>query len=84
MSTPVGDTIFWTATILIAIAQFMILRSTRRGMRRGPSGSASATEWAYALVPIVMLIMALVATRHRMHPETVKFQAVPPTAGVSA
>jgi heme/copper-type cytochrome/quinol oxidase subunit 2 len=45
------------------VAQLLILRSTVRAMRASPSASARRTiEWAYAVVPVVVLAVVLVAT----------------------
>ena len=84
MPTPVADFIFWAATVIIAVAQFFILRSTRRGMKLGPPGSGSALEWAFAILPAVCLAGLLVWTWHTMHSGTFTFDAKAPGVGVTA
>ena len=84
MPTPIAEFIFWAAAAVVVVAQLLILRSTRRGMRLGPPGSASALEWAFAIVPAICLLGLLVWTWHTMHAGTVNFQAKTPPAGVNA
>ncbi|MBW7933050.1 MAG: hypothetical protein H3C62_05425 [Gemmatimonadaceae bacterium] len=55
--------LFWISIALVAVSQVMILRSTVRGMRVAVSDVARrGIEWAYAVVPAVALVVALVAT----------------------
>jgi hypothetical protein len=78
MATPLADALFWVAALAILVAQAMILRSTRRGMRQGPAGSGSALEWAFAIGPAVVIVAVLFWTRQAMHPAQVNFRATPP------
>jgi hypothetical protein len=84
MPTPVADFLFWAAAVVIAVSQFFILRSTRRGMKFGPPGSASALEWTFALLPAICLAGLLVWTWYTMHAGTFRFDAKAPGVGVSA
>jgi hypothetical protein len=84
MPTPIAEFLFWTATAVIVVSQFLILRSTRRGMKVGPPGSGSALEWAFAIVPALCLAGLLFWTWHAMHAGTFHFNATTPPAGVSA
>ncbi|HLA91630.1 MAG TPA: hypothetical protein VJL28_14470 [Gemmatimonadaceae bacterium] len=79
MATPLADLLFWLATVGIAIAQLMILRSTRRGMGQRPRGAAWALEWSYALIPALALVAVLALTWRTMHPSVIRFEA-PPSA----
>lgn len=55
--------LLWVSLALIAVSQFAILRSTVRAMRAAESPSARrGIEWAYAVVPAVALVVALVFT----------------------
>jgi hypothetical protein len=82
MSTAISESLFWLAVTAIAIAQFLILRSTRRGMRRGPAGSRSVLEWGYAVLPGVGLALMLVWTWRTMHTVTARLEVPPPAAAV--
>jgi hypothetical protein len=84
MPTPLAEFIFWLAVAVIAAAQGLILRSTRRGMKLGPPGSGSALEWAFAIVPAVCLVGLLVWTWYTMHAGAFSFQAKAPAPGVTA
>ena len=84
MPTPIAEFLFWTASAVIVVMQFFILRSTRRGMRVGPAGSSSALEWAFAILPAVCLMGLLVWTWYTMHAGIFHFDAKAPPAGVSA
>jgi hypothetical protein len=84
MPTPIAEFLFWAAAAVIVVAQLLILRSTRRGMKLGPPGSGSAREWAFAIVPALCLAVLLAWTWHSMHSGTVNFQAKAPAAGVNA
>jgi hypothetical protein len=84
MPTPIAEFIFWAASAVIVVAQLLILRSTRRGMKVGPPGSGSALEWAFAVVPAICLIALLVLTWRTMHAGTFNFDAKAPSSGVSA
>ncbi len=55
--------ILWLSIALIAVSQVMILRSTVRAMRAAESAQARrGIEWGYAVVPVIVLVLALVAT----------------------
>ncbi|MFA6167145.1 MAG: hypothetical protein WC700_11060 [Gemmatimonadaceae bacterium] len=55
--------ILWLSIALIAVSQVMILRSTVRAMRAAASEQARrGIEWAYAVVPVIVLVLVLVAT----------------------
>jgi hypothetical protein len=84
MPTPIAEFLFWTAAAIIAVAQFFILRSTRRGMKLGPPGSGSMLEWSFAILPALCLAGLLVWTWYTMHAGTWKFDAKAPAAGVHA
>jgi hypothetical protein len=84
MPTLIAEFLFWTAAAVIVVAQILILRSTRRGMKLGPPGSASALEWAFAILPAICLAGLLVWTWYTMHAGTVTFQSKAPAAVVSA
>jgi heme/copper-type cytochrome/quinol oxidase subunit 2 len=84
MPTPIAEFLFWTAAAVIAVAQALILRSTRRGMKIGPPGSGSALEWTFAIVPAICLAGLLVWTWYAMHSGVFTFDAKTPAAGVSA
>jgi hypothetical protein len=56
--------IFWIAAALVVVGQVMILRSTVRAMRAASSERARrGIEWAYAVGPVVLLLLVLLATR---------------------
>ncbi len=80
MATPLAALLFWLATLGIAIAQLMILRSTRRGMRLTPRGGAWALEWTYALLPALALVVVLIFTWRTMHPAVIRFETPPGAA----
>ena len=80
MATSLADALFWVAAAAIVVAQALILRSTRRGMRQGPTGAGSALEWAFAVGPAVAIVAVLLWTRQAMHPEQVHLRATPPAA----
>jgi hypothetical protein len=82
MATTLSEALFWLAVAAIAIAQFLILRSTRRGMRRGPAGSGSLLEWGYAVLPGIALALTLAWTWRTMHVVTIQLDAPPPAAAV--
>lgn len=84
MPTPVAEFLFWTAAAIIVVAQFFILRSTRRGMKLGPPGSGSLLEWSFAVLPAICLAGLLVWTWYTMHAGTFSFDAKAPDAGVHA
>ncbi len=55
--------LFWLAVVIVAVSQVMILRSTVRAMRAAAAASARrGIEWAYAIVPVVALVVVLAAT----------------------
>jgi hypothetical protein len=84
MPTTLAEILFGSAAAIIAIAQFFILRSTRRGMKLGPPGSGSLLEWTFAVLPAVCLVGLLVWTWHTMHAGTFNFDSKIPAAGVHA
>jgi hypothetical protein len=84
MPTPAAEFLFWTAAAIIVVAQFFILRSTRRGMKLGPPGSGSLLEWSFAILPAICLAGLLVWTWYTMHAGTFSFDAKAPAAGVHA
>jgi hypothetical protein len=84
MPTTLAEFLFWSAAAVIMVAQFFILRSTRRGMKTGPAGSGSALEWAFAIVPAICLIGLLFWTYRTMHAGTFHFESKVPPAGVHA
>jgi hypothetical protein len=81
MSTSLSDVLFTLAALAIAVAQLMILRSTRRGMRRGPRGASSALEWSYAILPALALAAVLAWTWRTMHENVVRFEPRPAVSG---
>jgi len=84
MPTTLAEILFWSASAVIVVAQFFILRSTRRGMKLGPPGSGSVLEWAFAIVPAICLVGLLVWTWHTMHAGTINFESKVPPAGTRA
>lgn len=84
MPSAIAEFLFWAAAAVIVVAQFFILRSTRRGMKLGPPGSGSAREWAFAILPALCLAGLLVWTWYTMHAATFNFDAKAPAAGVNA
>jgi hypothetical protein len=84
MPTPIAEFLFWTAAAVIVVAQFFILRSTRRGMKLGPPGSGSLLEWSFAILPAICLAGLLVWTWYTMHAGTFTFDGKAPAAGVHA
>jgi hypothetical protein len=81
MSTPLSDALFTLAALAIGIAQLMILRSTRRGMRHGPHGASSALEWSYAVLPALALVVVLAWTWRTMRENVVHFEVRPSSSG---
>lgn len=68
MTSEISTELFVTASAAIVIAQVMILRSTRRGMRHGPRDTTSLLEWTYAVLPAVALVVVLAWTWRTMQP----------------
>jgi hypothetical protein len=68
MSSAPTDVLFAAAALAIAIAQVLILRSTRRGMAHGARRAAARLEWLYAVVPVLALVVVLAWTWRTMHP----------------
>jgi hypothetical protein len=84
MSTPISDALFALfalAALAMAIAQLMILRSTRRGMQHGPRGASSALEWTYAILPALALIVVLAWTWRTMRENVRHFEVRPSASG---
>jgi len=55
--------VLWLSIALVVISQVMILRSTVRAMRAATSAQARrGIEWAYAVGPVIVLALVLVAT----------------------
>jgi heme/copper-type cytochrome/quinol oxidase subunit 2 len=81
MATTLAEVLFWIAAVFIVLAQALILRSTRRGMRHGPRHGATVLEWGYAVLPAIALALTLVWTWRTMHDATVRFESRPPVAG---
>jgi heme/copper-type cytochrome/quinol oxidase subunit 2 len=81
MSTPLSVALFTLAALAIVIAQVMILRSTRRGMRHGPRGASSVLEWTYAVLPALALIVMLAWTWRTMRENVVHFELRPGASG---
>jgi hypothetical protein len=74
--------LLWGGLLAAAIAQAMILRSTRRVLRAAVP-ARPAVEWAFALVPALVLALVLVLSwRAATAPPTVRFEVVPTPAGV--
>jgi heme/copper-type cytochrome/quinol oxidase subunit 2 len=84
MPTTLAEILFWSAATVIVVAQLLILRSTRRGMKIGPAGSGSPLEWTFAVLPALCLVALLFWTWHTMHAGTFHFESKTPSAGVSA
>jgi len=59
---------FAVAATAIVVAQYFILRSTRRGMAFGGRRAAPLLEWMYAIVPALALVVVLAWTWRTMHP----------------
>lgn len=59
MSLPL-PALLWLSIALVLVSQIMILRSTVRAMRGAASERARrGIEWAYAVVPAVVLVVVL-------------------------
>jgi heme/copper-type cytochrome/quinol oxidase subunit 2 len=78
MASARADALFWTATAAIAVTQWLILRSTWRGMHRGVARGNIAREWIFAIAPAVALAVLLAFTWRAMHPATLSVDAVAP------
>ena len=72
------DVIFFVALAAIVASQFVILRSTRRGMRHAGSTRGTTLEWIFALMPAVTLVLLLLLTWRAMHPATIESEGVVP------
>ena len=76
MPTPIAEFLFWAAAAVIVVAQFFILRSTRRGMKIGPAGiRLGARVGVRRSLPAICLVGLLVWTWHTMHAGTFNFDA---------
>ena len=84
MASSLANFVFWIAAVTIVCAQFLILRSTRRGMRLGPPGSGSFLEWSYAVLPVIAVAVLLVFTWRTMHPDTFRVDAIAPGMGAAS
>ena len=72
--------VFWVAVAADCLAQVMILRSTRRVLRAA-APARPALEWAFALVPALVLVVVLVASwRATVRPPVLEF-SVPAAPG---
>lgn len=73
MAGPLASALFWVAAVAALVAHLFILRSTVRGIRALPAGSHTGWEWAWAVLPLMALLVLLVATWVEMHPSTLTF-----------
>lgn len=78
MAGAFADALFCIATAAIAVMQWLILRSTWRGMHQGVTQGHAVREWTFAIAPTVMLVVLLVFTWRAMHPATFDVQSVAP------
>lgn len=63
--------LFWPCVALVAVGQMMILRSTVRALRATPP-DRRGTEWAYAIVPALALVLVLGATWRATHTREIR------------
>jgi heme/copper-type cytochrome/quinol oxidase subunit 2 len=94
VATQLAEILFAVIAVAIAVSQWLILRSTARGIRHKAAqptddgvhrGSAGLTlEWTYAIVPAVALVFLLLFSWRAMHPTAVKVEGVAPTAGMGS
>lgn len=88
MATQFAEILFVIIAVTIAVSQWLILRSTGRGMRhkeaqpsdgvqRGSAGQA--LEWTYAIVPAAVLVLVLAFSWRAMHPTSVRAEGVAPS-----
>jgi hypothetical protein len=67
--------VLWLSIALVAISQVMILRSTVRAMRTAASERARrGIEWAYAVGPVIVLALVLVATWQASQTHTTRLE----------
>lgn len=78
MAGAFADILFFIATAAIALMQWLILRSTWRGMHQGVARGNVVREWTFAIAPAVMLVVLLVFTWRAMHPATLDVQSAAP------
>ncbi|MBM4193331.1 MAG: hypothetical protein FJ202_02985 [Gemmatimonadetes bacterium] len=79
MASSLAVTLFVIAAAGIVIAQWMILVSTARALRHAGT-PRSGREWAYAVVPAVLLVALLIGTWRAMHPTTIEVRGTAPSA----
>ncbi len=79
MAGAFADALFCTAATAVAVMQWLILRSTWRGMHRGIARGNTVREWIFAIGPAVALAVLLVFTWRAMHPATISVDAVAPS-----
>jgi len=72
------DIVFFVALAAIVVAQIVILRSTRRGMRHAGITKGATLEWSFAILPAVTLILLLLASWRAMHPTVIQSEGVVP------
>jgi heme/copper-type cytochrome/quinol oxidase subunit 2 len=71
MSPVLADAIFWVAVVCCVVAQAALLRSQLAAPARGGAADAPARragEVVWAVLPAVMLALALVWTWRTLHP----------------
>ena len=78
MASRLADVLFWVAALAILVTQWLILRSTARGMRVGAARGHAVREWSFAIGPAVVLLVLLAFTYRAMHPEQVQAEMVTP------
>ncbi|PHX96875.1 MAG: hypothetical protein CK531_05795 [Gemmatimonadetes bacterium] len=93
MATPLAEILFITIAAVIAVSQWLILRSTARGMQHKAAQSADgvqrgsagrALEWTYAIVPAIALVFLLGYAWRAMHPTAVEVEGVVPSTGIGS
>jgi hypothetical protein len=74
MAGPLADVLFWIALGATVTAHAFILRSTLRGMRIAAATRPPFSEWVWAVLPALSLVVLFVWTWHAMHPDSISFQ----------
>jgi heme/copper-type cytochrome/quinol oxidase subunit 2 len=76
VSPILADALFWSCVAAVTVAQVALLRSAARVVRPGvrapdvPVASRRAMELVWAVVPAIVLALAIVWAWKTMHPAT--------------
>lgn len=77
MPSLLAAALLWGAVAAALTGQVMILRSSRRVLRRAP-GAHPRSEWAFAVLPALVLAAVLVLTwRAATHPPVQRMDVLP-------